>query len=114
MTKTVPQIELPWAIIDLLPPVNGVGFPRHRTAWLGVSGLQSNRHDQTAGGAKPPLLLSRHGIQSYRVSGIHSQRPEGIPSDVVWSESRYYPFNRAAKPPRRGHAYVLIADKTPG
>jgi hypothetical protein len=45
-----------------------VGFPRHRTAGLGVSGLQSSRHDRTAGGAKPPLLLSRHGIQSYRVA----------------------------------------------
>jgi hypothetical protein len=52
--------------IDLLPRLKAVGFPRHRTAWLGVSGLQSHRHDQTAGGAKPPLLLSRHGIQSYR------------------------------------------------
>ena len=26
--------------VDLLSPVNGVRFPRHRTAWLGVSGLQ--------------------------------------------------------------------------
>ena len=40
--------------------------------------------------------------------------PKGIPSDLTWPESRYYPFNRAAYPPRSDHVYILPKYKTPG
>lgn len=95
-------------------PARGRRFPRRRTAWLGVSGLQAGRHGRVVGGAKLPLLLSRQRIRSYRAcSESTASGLKGIPSDMARPGSRYYPFITAAEPPRCGRACVPIECKNP-
>jgi hypothetical protein len=63
--------------VDLLPRLKTVGFPRHRTARLGVSGLQSwsTRPDCWRGqAAVTPIPAWDSELPCV---GIHTQRPEG-------------------------------------
>jgi len=45
--------------------VNEVGFPRHRTAELGVAGLQTRRHDEAAGVDENGVLVRTSEIEEF-------------------------------------------------
>ena len=85
----IPRLKS-WAFasyyFDLLPP-RRVGFPRHGTAWVGVSGSQPGRMTRLLAGPSRRYSYPILGVRVTFCPEPTASGSKGVLSNVAWAES---------------------------
>lgn len=82
---------------------------------MGVQVCSSGGVTALLAGPNRPYSYLWHGdSELLRCSSSNWSGPTEIPSDVAWSESQYYPFIPAVRPPQVRRTPVALKYQTPG